>query len=125
MRELRINTGQTKATYKPWEDFQAVKDFFNGKYLPEENITLNDGVIIADGNAFVKYHIGYAEANNGNKTFRPYLDRLIEYKSILETMPAEAFIKRKLNHRDTDDHSVEASAYVQGPKKRNSLNVFD
>jgi hypothetical protein len=62
----------------------ALETFFANKTLPSEPVNLNNATTIQNGQLFVKTHLATVKANNGNKTFLPYLERLINYKKMIE-----------------------------------------
>ena len=65
-----------------WDnEIAELETFFNGIELPTYDITLDKSTKIKDVNKFIKSHLVYVKANNGNKIFRPYLDRLYGIKN--------------------------------------------
>lgn len=67
-----------------WEqDITELENYFAGIALPTKPITLNQCGTITDCSLFVESHFATVKANNGNRTFLPYLERLQKIKSIL------------------------------------------
>ena len=64
-------------------EIEVLEDYFNKIDLPKENIKLNDSSMITNVSLFVGTHLATVKANNGNKTFLPYLDRLQKLKKII------------------------------------------
>lgn len=62
----------------------TLETFFNKTSLPKEPIMLDQTTKITDIELFIKSHLNVVKANNGNKTFLPYLERLINFKKTLE-----------------------------------------
>lgn len=65
------------------KDIEVLEDYFNNINTPTQPIKLNKCTIINDVPIFVKSHLATVKANNGNKTFLPYLNRLQELKIVL------------------------------------------
>jgi hypothetical protein len=57
--------------------------FFKTVILPLEPIKLNQCTTITDISIFVESHLGFVKANNGNRIYLPYLERLKELKNYL------------------------------------------
>jgi hypothetical protein len=75
-------------TPKPesWEqDIDQLKQFFKTLTLPHQPVKLNPHSIITDISLFIDSHLATVEANNGNTTYLPYLNRLKELKQYLTT----------------------------------------
>jgi hypothetical protein len=69
---------------KDWsEEIKELETYFNSMTPPTEPIILDQCTTITDCSKFIESHLAVARANNGNKTFRPYLERLIEFKNIM------------------------------------------
>ena len=67
-----------------WEQEIAELEFyFKSIELPTQPVMLNGHSTIKDCSLFIKSHIATAKANNGKRTFLPYLNRLQELKQIL------------------------------------------
>lgn len=66
---------------KELEDLQA---YFDKATIPTEPVRLNKAATINNCNDFIKSHLSVAHANIGNPTYKPYTDRLKEFKAILE-----------------------------------------
>ena len=71
--------------HKKWDkEIEELESFFSSVVLPATPVFLSKGVIIRDSELFVKSHLDTVKQNNGNKTFLPYLERLITFKIILK-----------------------------------------
>lgn len=64
-------------------EIEVMEDFFKELTTEKQPIQLNTSSTITDVPTFVKSHLTTVKANNGNKTFLPYLNRLQELKQIL------------------------------------------
>jgi hypothetical protein len=71
-------------TKKPelW-DVEGLEDFFNSTILPAQPVKIDVCGTITDVCLFVNSHIATAKANNGNRTYLPYFERLLKLKNIL------------------------------------------
>jgi len=67
------------------QDIQELEQFFKAVRLPGEPVTLNSCSKITDINLFIESHLNICKAQNGNKRYIPYLERLQELKAILKT----------------------------------------
>ena len=73
-----------KRKLQDWsEQIAEIEAFFSSVKLPKEPIKLCEGTTILDCKRFVENHIGNIKANEGKIRFKPYLDRLLILKSIL------------------------------------------
>lgn len=73
-------------TAKPesWEqEINELEQFFKTIALPTQPVKLNQCSTIKDVSKFIESHFTYVKANNGNRTYLPYLYRLRELKQIL------------------------------------------
>lgn len=79
--------------YKPFKEFPQLwnitelENYFNSVELPKLPIKVNSYSAIINVTGFIQSHIEFLKSNNGNKIFRPYYDRLIELKQLLELTP--------------------------------------
>ncbi len=71
-----------KATPELWP-VNELEIFFNGIELPEEPIQLTAWETIINPQLFIESHFATVKANNGKRTFLPYLNRLQELKQVL------------------------------------------
>lgn len=67
---------------EPW-DLSGLETFFQNTTLPAGPIQLNPWTKINNPALFVSSNFEFIRYNNGNPTFRPYLDSLIEFKDFL------------------------------------------
>jgi hypothetical protein len=65
-------------------EIEELEQFFSSVKLPD-TIRLNPCSMITDINLFIKSHMDIVKAQNGNKRYIPYLERLQELKAILKT----------------------------------------
>jgi hypothetical protein len=69
-----------------WEqDITELENYFTGITLPTQPIKLNRCSTITDCSLFIESHFAAVKANNGKRTFLPYLHRLQELKQLLTT----------------------------------------
>jgi len=69
-----------------WDDIIfELETFFNTCILPTGPIKLDECSTIIDLPKFIEAHLSTVIFNNGNKTFRPYLDRLIELRNLIDS----------------------------------------
>lgn len=69
-----------------WSDqINEMENYFQNTSIPTNPIKLDGCSTITDAKLFIESHIATVRANNGNKTFLPYLNRLNKLKIILNT----------------------------------------
>jgi hypothetical protein len=67
-----------------WElEIIELEHYFKTVAIPPHPIKLNQYSTITDINIFIESHFVTVKANNGNRTFLPYLNRLQELKKVL------------------------------------------
>jgi hypothetical protein len=67
-----------------WEqDIAELENYFARITLPTQPVKLNRCSTITNCSLFVESHFATVKANNGNRTFLPYLNRLQELKNVL------------------------------------------
>ncbi|MBN1117964.1 MAG: hypothetical protein JXA77_12200 [Bacteroidales bacterium] len=64
-------------------EIKELETYFTKTQLPTEPIKLNQCSTILNTSLFIESHFATVKANNGNRTFLPYLKRLQELKQIL------------------------------------------
>lgn len=64
-------------------DIAVLENYFKSIKLPTQPIKLNEWTTITDCSLFIDSHFATVKANNGKRTFLPYLNRLKEIKQIL------------------------------------------
>lgn len=86
----KIDVAEILTKIKPIEqpenwnnEIEILEDFFKEVTTEKQPIQLNASSKIIDLPIFVKNHLAIVKANNGNKTFLPYLNRLQELKLVL------------------------------------------
>lgn len=69
-----------------WEqDITDLENYFAGIAIPTQPIKLNKCSTITNCSLFIESHFATVKANNGKRTFLPYLNRLQELKQVLTT----------------------------------------
>jgi hypothetical protein len=69
-----------------WEqDITELENYFTGIALPTQPVKLNKCSTITNCSLFIESHFATVKANNGKRTFLPYLNRLQELKRVLTT----------------------------------------
>lgn len=69
-----------------WEqDITELENYFTGITLPTQPVKLNKCSTIINCSLFIESHFAAVKANNGKRTFLPYLNRLQELKQVLTT----------------------------------------
>ena len=69
-----------------WEqDITELENYFTNITLPTQPIKLNKCSTITNCSLFIESHFATVKANNGKRTFLPYLNRLQELKQVLTT----------------------------------------
>ncbi len=67
-----------------WEqDIAELENYFAGITVPTYPVKLKQGEIIKNCSLFIESHLAIVKANNGIRTFLPYLNRLQELKQII------------------------------------------
>lgn len=67
-------------------EIKELENYFSVITLPTQPVKLNDCSTILDCSYFIKNHLATVKANNGNKVYQPYLNRLQELKEVLITL---------------------------------------
>jgi len=71
-----------------WEqDITELENYFIGIALPTQPVKLNKCSTIINCSLFIESHFATVKANNGKRTFLPYLNRLQELKQVLKVTP--------------------------------------
>ena len=69
-----------------WEqDITELENYFAGITIPTQPVKLNHYSTITNCSLFIESHFATVKANNGKRTFLPYLNRLQELKQVLTT----------------------------------------
>lgn len=72
-----------------WDtEIENLFQYFKSSILPTKPITLNKWSTITNACNFINSHLPVIEANNGNRTFLPYLERLQELRRYFESKNA-------------------------------------
>jgi hypothetical protein len=67
-----------------WEqDITELENYFAGIAVPTQPVKLNPYSTITNCSLFIESHFATVKANNGKRTFLPYLNRLQELKQVL------------------------------------------
>jgi hypothetical protein len=67
------------------QDIAELENYFVGMPLPTQPVNLNKCSTITNCSLFIENHFATVKANNGNRNFLPYLNRLRELKQVLTT----------------------------------------
>ena len=68
-----------------WSDqINELESYFSNTSIPTSPVKLDGCSTITDANLFIESHIVTARANNGNKTFLPYLNRLKTLRAMFD-----------------------------------------
>ncbi|HRP55234.1 DUF6371 domain-containing protein [Agriterribacter sp.] len=65
------------------QDITELENYFAGIAIPTQQVKLNAYSTITDCSLFIESHFATVKANNGKRTFLPYLNRLQELKQVL------------------------------------------
>jgi len=69
---------------KKWDaEISELETFFENTMITDKPVILNQCTTITNCSSFIESHLQVVRANNGNKTFIPYLERLQQFKEIL------------------------------------------
>jgi hypothetical protein len=69
-----------------WEqDITELENYFTEITLPTQPVKLNKCSTITNCSLFIESHFATVKANNGKRTFLPYLNQLLELKQVLTT----------------------------------------
>lgn len=72
---------------KSWEqDITELENYFAGIALPTQPVKLNQYSTVTNCSLFIESHFATLKANNGRRTFLPYLNRLQGLKEVLHTL---------------------------------------
>lgn len=82
-KEAGRNELPKKEQVENWgNDIAELETYFAGIELPTQPLKLNQCSTIKDCSLFIESHFATVKANNGKRTFLPYLDRLRELKNV-------------------------------------------
>lgn len=84
----KVEVFETERIEQPqsWSnDIAELENYFTGIELPTGSVKLNSYSTITNCAVFVENHFAAVKANNGNRTFLPFLYRLQELKQVLTT----------------------------------------
>lgn len=74
-----------------WEqDITELEHYFTGITLPIQPLILNSYSTITNVSLYIESHLTAVKANNGNRTFLPYLERLTELQKFLTLQESSA-----------------------------------
>ena len=69
--------------HESWDrDITELERYFSTATLPTIPVKLNPYTMLTNADIFIRSHFAIVKANNGNRTFLPYLNRLQELKQI-------------------------------------------
>lgn len=76
-----------KTQAEDWTNqIKSLQSFFKNTVITQSNIKINAASTITDVRAFIDSHLQTVKFNNGNATFKPYLQRLISLQNFLNTI---------------------------------------
>jgi len=65
-----------------WDnEIKELENYFSQVTIPSTTTKLSQCETITNRDTFIKSHLSIVKANNGNKTFLPYLKRLQNFKN--------------------------------------------
>ena len=73
----------TSNKYKPW-NLESLETFFNECELPVNVLHIKSIGKILNASLFIKSHFLVINHNNGNPTFKPYYNRLLKLKEVIQ-----------------------------------------
>lgn len=79
----KVEVFKTEQIQNWGNDIAELEKYFAGIELPPQPVKLNRCSTITDCSLFIKNHFATVKANNGKRTFLPYLNRLQELKQVL------------------------------------------
>jgi len=85
---LKVEVFKTERIEQPqnWSnDIAELENYFASIELPTQPVKLNRCSTITDCSLFIESHFATVKANNGKRTFLPYMNRLQELKQVLTT----------------------------------------
>jgi hypothetical protein len=65
-------------------DIEELENYFSNIVLPTQSVEIDLCIKIIDISLFIESHLATVKANNGKRTFLPYLNRLQELKVVLK-----------------------------------------
>ena len=69
-----------------WEqNITELENYFAGIAVPTQPVKLNPYSTVINCSLFIESHFATLKANNGQRTFLPYLNRLLEFKGIIQS----------------------------------------
>lgn len=75
------------------EEINELERFFQKYNLPENQVRLSDCTVINDVKFFIKSHLSVVKANDGKRTFKPYLNRLRYLKEKIENTRTDKILE--------------------------------
>lgn len=72
-----------KEKSSPGWAIEELEKFLAGKTLPAGPVQLSQATTIIDVPLFVSSHLSAIKAHNGNKTYYPYFERLLNFSLLL------------------------------------------
>lgn len=82
--ELNETETNRNSELKSWdEEIGSLTSFFNRVELTNNLYNLNAWIKIVNPRLFVESHMLIVKSKNGQKLYKPYLDRLLEFKRSL------------------------------------------
>jgi hypothetical protein len=81
---LMVNVGEKPKLKECWlNELSELESYFSEIKLPITAVKLDPSTTVTNVSRFIKSHLSTAKANNGKRSFLPYLHRLQQLKQIL------------------------------------------
>lgn len=84
--DYSFNKSEIPKAQKWDEDIAELENYFAGIEVPTQPVKLNKCSTITNSSLFIETHFAAVKANNGKQAYLPYLERLKEFKKILENI---------------------------------------
>jgi len=67
-------------------EIETLESYFNTNRIYPKNVRLDSAAVINDPALFLDSHFQTLKANNGNRYYLPFLDRLKRYRDLIESI---------------------------------------
>jgi hypothetical protein len=68
------------------EQIKTLEEFFETAEIPKGPIRVTSYAVVTDMSKLISSHLSIVKANNGKYTFKPYLQRLMWVKRLIENI---------------------------------------
>jgi uncharacterized transporter YbjL len=91
-----------------WNNEILLHQLYFDEIEVNKEMKLNLSMTIEDVPEFIKTHLYIVKANNGNQTFRPYLDRLIELRNLIEKQKSQSLneIRKEIKNQQNKNGKI-------------------